>query len=36
MQVGESRLNVGAILGGLSVLLVLVFGIASVLIALNQ
>lgn len=28
-QVGESRLNVGALLGGLSVLLVLVFGIVS-------
>jgi hypothetical protein len=28
-QVGESRLNIGAVLGGISVLLVLVFGIAS-------
>lgn len=28
-QVGESRLNVGAILGAVSVLLVLIFGVAS-------
>ncbi len=28
-QVGESRLNIGAVLGGVSVLLVLVFGVAS-------
>ncbi|HEY9371520.1 hypothetical protein [Streptomyces sp.] len=29
-QVGESRLNVGTVLGGLSVLLVLVFGVIAV------
>ena len=32
-QVGESRLNLGAVLGGVSVLLVLVFGVASLFIA---
>lgn len=35
-QVGESRLNIGAILGAVSVALVLLFGVASVLIALSQ
>ena len=35
-QVGESRLNVGAVLGGVSVFLVLVFGIVSVLITLSR
>jgi hypothetical protein len=33
-QTGETRLNVGAILGGLSVMLVLIFGVATILIAL--
>jgi len=32
-QVGESRLNYGAILGGISVVLVLVFGIATMLMS---
>jgi uncharacterized protein YeaO (DUF488 family) len=32
-QVGESRLNLGALFGGLSVLLVFVFGAATLLIA---
>jgi hypothetical protein len=31
-NVGETRLNLGALLGGLSVLLVLVFGVLSILI----
>jgi len=31
-QVGESRLNIGAILGGISVVLVIVFGVASLLL----
>ena len=32
-QVGETRLNLGAVLGGVSVLLVLIFGMASLYIA---
>lgn len=31
----ESRLNIGALLGGLSVLLVLVFGVASLIVAMR-
>jgi hypothetical protein len=32
-QVGESRLNVGAVLGGVSVLLVIVFGVISLVLS---
>jgi hypothetical protein len=35
-QSGDTRLNIGAILGGLSVLLVLVFGVSSLLIQLGK
>jgi hypothetical protein len=34
-QVAETRLNLGAVLGGVSVLLVLVFGVLSVFLAVR-
>jgi hypothetical protein len=34
-RTGEARLNIGAVLGGLSVLLVFVFGIASIAIQMS-
>ena len=35
-NVGETRLNIGALLGGVSVLLVIVFGVAGVVISLAR